>query len=67
MSKQAKNKMGYIVDSNTKKFLEYIANNKEVLGMKIASLQSDKADGTGKLYITFELSEVMKKWVNDKV
>ena len=65
--KKSKDKIGYIVNDETKKFLDEISKTNEVLGMKIASLQSDKADGTGKLYLTFEITEVIKKWVNDKV
>jgi len=67
MSKKSKDKIGYIVNDETKKFLDEIGKTNEVLGMKITSLQSDKADGTGKLYLTFEITEVIKKWVNDKV
>lgn len=64
MSKKSKDKVGYLVDGAIKEFLD--SHNKpesEVLGMKIFQLLTDK---DGKLYIVFELEDVVKEWVKEK-
>lgn len=64
MSKKSKDKVGYLVDGAVKEFLD--SHNKqgnEVLGMKIFQLLTDK---DGKLYIVFELEDVVKQWVKEK-
>lgn len=64
MSKKNKDKVGYLVDGAVKEFLD--SHNKpgsEVLGMKIFQLLTDK---DGKLYIVFELEDVVKQWVKEK-
>lgn len=63
MSKKAKDKVGYLVDGAMKEFLD--SHNKpgsEALGMKIFQLLTDKE---GKLYVVFELEDVVKKWVKE--
>ena len=63
MSKKVKDKVGYLVDGAIKNFLD--THNKpdsEVFGMKINQLLQDKE---GKLYLVFELEDVVKKWATD--
>lgn len=62
MSKKVKDKVGYLVDDETKEFLDAITKSNEVLGMKIFQIMKDTKD---KLYLTFEITEVMKQWVKE--
>ena len=65
MSKKAKDRIGYLVNEETKLFLDTVMTDKKVCGMKIEQLQQDKE---GKLYMVFNLTDVMKLWgKNDKI